>query len=63
LTPSPFLCLTDYVDEGDPNGELLILIHGFPDLWYGWRYQIRHLVKEGYRVIAIDNLGNGETVR
>ncbi|KAK3818877.1 MAG: Alpha/Beta hydrolase protein [Benniella sp.] len=50
-----------YVDEGDPNGELLILIHGFPDLWYGWRYQIRHLVKEGYRVIAIDNLGNGET--
>ncbi|KAG0364983.1 hypothetical protein BGZ54_006965 [Gamsiella multidivaricata] len=41
-----------YVEEGDPNNETLILIHGFPDLWYGWRYQIRHLVKQGYHVIA-----------
>ncbi|KAI7818665.1 Alpha/Beta hydrolase protein [Gamsiella multidivaricata] len=50
-----------YVEEGDPNNETLILIHGFPDLWYGWRYQIRHLVKQGYHVIAVDNLGYGET--
>ncbi|KAF9181390.1 hypothetical protein BGZ51_005457 [Haplosporangium sp. Z 767] len=50
-----------YVEEGDPNGETLVLIHGFPDLWYGWRYQIRHLAKQGYRVIAVDNLGYGET--
>ncbi|KAG0355894.1 Alpha/Beta hydrolase protein [Gamsiella multidivaricata] len=50
-----------YVEEGDPNNETLILVHGFPDLWYGWRYQIRHLVKQGYHVIAVDNLGVGET--
>ncbi|KAI1308016.1 hypothetical protein EDD11_004352 [Mortierella claussenii] len=50
-----------YVEEGNPDGLPLVLVHGFPDLWYGWRYQIRHLAKEGYRVIAIDNLGTGET--
>ncbi|ORZ21873.1 Alpha/Beta hydrolase protein [Lobosporangium transversale] len=50
-----------YVEEGNPDGIPLILLHGFPDLWYGWRYQIRHLAKEGYRVIAVDNLGFGES--
>ncbi|KAF9913687.1 Bifunctional epoxide hydrolase 2, partial [Lobosporangium transversale] len=48
-----------YVEEGDPNGVPLVLLHGFPDMWYGWRYQIRALAKEGYRVIAMDNLGYG----
>ncbi|KAF9903293.1 Bifunctional epoxide hydrolase 2 [Lobosporangium transversale] len=48
-----------YVEEGDPNGTPVILLHGFPDLWYGWRHQIRHLAKHGYRVFAIDNLGSG----
>ncbi|KAF9125594.1 hypothetical protein BGW39_007279, partial [Mortierella sp. 14UC] len=50
-----------YVEEGDPNGQTLVLIHGFPDLWYGWRYQIRYLASQGYHVIAVDNLGSGET--
>ncbi|KAI1317588.1 hypothetical protein EDD11_008158 [Mortierella claussenii] len=50
-----------YVEEGNPNGIPVVLIHGVPDLWYGWRNQIRHLAKEGYRVIAIDNLGVGQT--
>ncbi|KAF9111891.1 Bifunctional epoxide hydrolase 2, partial [Mortierella sp. AM989] len=50
-----------YVEEGNLDGTPIILIHGFPDMWYGWRYQIRHLAKQGYRVIAIDNLGTGET--
>lgn len=53
----------DYVEEGDPNGEPLLLIHGFPDMWYGWRHQIRYLAKHGYRVIAPDCLGYGQTVR
>ncbi|KAK3814611.1 MAG: Alpha/Beta hydrolase protein [Linnemannia gamsii] len=50
-----------YVEEGDPNGQTIVLIHGFPDLWYGWRYQIRHLASQGYHVIAVDDLGSGET--
>ncbi|KAG0335752.1 hypothetical protein BG000_007253 [Podila horticola] len=51
----------DYVEEGDPRGEPLFLIHGFPDLWYGWRHQIKHFAKLGYRVLAVDCLGYGQT--
>ncbi|KAG0003319.1 hypothetical protein BGZ80_003241 [Entomortierella chlamydospora] len=51
-----------YVDEGNKNGTPVVLVHGFPDLWYGWRYQIDFLVALGlYRVIALDLLGYGET--
>ncbi|KAG0287788.1 Bifunctional epoxide hydrolase 2 [Linnemannia gamsii] len=50
-----------YVEEGDPNNQTVVLVHGFPDLWYGWRYQIRHLVSLGFHVIAVDDLGSGET--
>ncbi|KAJ3526003.1 hypothetical protein NM688_g8317 [Phlebia brevispora] len=39
----------------------LVLIHGFPDFWYGWRYQIKPLVDRGYRVIVPDMLGYGGT--
>ncbi|KAK3818878.1 MAG: Alpha/Beta hydrolase protein [Benniella sp.] len=53
-----------YVDEGsrDKDAITVVLIHGFPDLWYGWRYQIQYLASlGGYRVIAPDMLGYGET--
>ncbi|KAJ3152446.1 hypothetical protein HDU86_005627 [Geranomyces michiganensis] len=48
-----------YVDEG--KGDLIFLLHGFPDLWFGWRYQIPYLVQQGYRVIVPDMLGYGRT--
>ncbi|KAF9581397.1 hypothetical protein BGW38_001605 [Lunasporangiospora selenospora] len=50
-----------YVDEGDKNGVPVLLIHGFPDLWYGWRYQIEYLTKLGFRVLVPDMLGYGQT--
>ncbi|KAF9993718.1 hypothetical protein BGZ65_010723, partial [Modicella reniformis] len=50
-----------YVEEGDPKGEPLLLVHGFPDIWYGWRYQIKFLANLGYRVIAVDCVGYGQT--
>ncbi|KAF9093123.1 hypothetical protein BGX23_003636 [Mortierella sp. AD031] len=50
-----------YVEAGDPKGEPLLLVHGFPDLWYGWRYQLKFFAGQGYRVIAIDTIGYGET--
>jgi len=34
-----------------------VLLHGFPDLWYGWRYQIKALSSQGYRVICPSQLG------
>ncbi|KAJ5537197.1 hypothetical protein N7513_010383 [Penicillium frequentans] len=39
----------------------IFLIHGFPDLSMGWRYQIPMLVNMGLRVVAPDCLGYGRT--
>jgi pimeloyl-ACP methyl ester carboxylesterase len=36
-----------YVEEGD--GPLVLLLHGFPELWYGWRRQISALAAAGFR--------------
>ncbi|KOS43077.1 hypothetical protein ACN38_g6059 [Penicillium nordicum] len=39
----------------------VFLIHGFPDISMGWRYQIPMLVDMGLRVVAPDCLGYGRT--
>ncbi|GAA5848681.1 hypothetical protein JCM5353_000248 [Sporobolomyces roseus] len=39
----------------------LLLCHGFPDLWYGWRYQIAAFAARGYRVICPSQIGYGES--
>lgn len=44
-----------YVDYG--SGPLVVLLHGFPEFWYAWRYQIPALAEAGYRVIALDQRG------
>jgi pimeloyl-ACP methyl ester carboxylesterase len=43
--------------EGD--GPLVIMVHGFPELWYSWRHQIGPVARAGYRVVAIDVRGYG----
>ncbi|KAI9009333.1 Alpha/Beta hydrolase protein [Phycomyces nitens] len=50
-----------YVDENSSSKEVLILIHGWPDLWLGWREQIGFLVNLGYRVIVPTLRGFGES--
>ncbi|KAF9645124.1 alpha/beta-hydrolase [Thelephora ganbajun] len=55
-----------YVDEVpheyDPQQDSTILcIHGFPDFWAGWKYQIGPWVRAGYRVVAPDMLGYGQS--
>ncbi|MBA5606935.1 alpha/beta hydrolase [Duganella sp. FT3S] len=45
------------VVEGE--GPLLILLHGFPYLWYEFRHQIPALAAAGYRVVAPDLPGFG----
>ena len=42
---------------GPPGGEPVVLLHGFPEFWYGWRHQIGPLAAAGYRVIALDQRG------
>ena len=43
--------------EGPVDGRLLILLHGFPEFWYGWRKQIPYFAAAGYRVWAPDQRG------
>ncbi|KAK4773170.1 hypothetical protein SAY87_028189 [Trapa incisa] len=43
------------------EGPLVLLIHGFPELWYTWRHQILALASLGYRAIAPDLRGFGES--
>ena len=43
------------------EGPEVLLVHGFPDSHTVWRKQIPALVAAGYRVIAPDTRGCGET--
>jgi pimeloyl-ACP methyl ester carboxylesterase len=45
------------VEAGPEKGPLVILLHGFPEFWYGWRYQIEALADAGFRVLAPDQRG------
>ena len=49
-----------YLDTAGPeHGPLLFLLHGFPEIAYGWRHQILALANLGYRVVAPDQRGYG----
>lgn len=45
------------------EGPLVVLCHGFPGLWYGWRHQMRALAEAGYRAVALDQRGYGRSDR
>lgn len=45
------------VQAGPVDGPLVILLHGFPEYWAGWRKQIPALAAAGYRVWAPDQRG------
>jgi pimeloyl-ACP methyl ester carboxylesterase len=48
-----------YVTQG--NGPLIVFLHGFPEFWYSWRYQMPFLAERGYTVIAPDLRGYNDT--
>ncbi|XP_023768566.2 uncharacterized protein LOC111917139 [Lactuca sativa] len=43
------------------EGPIVLFVHGFPELWYSWRYQIVYLADHGYRAVAPDLRGYGDT--
>src|SRR5207248_261407 len=45
------------VAAGPANGPLVVLLHGFPEFWYGWRQQIAPLAASGLWIIAPDQRG------
>jgi len=42
---------------GPSDGPLVVLLHGFPEFWYGWRNQIAPLAERGFHVVAPDQRG------
>lgn len=48
-----------YVEQG--SGPLVLLCHGWPESWYAWRHQIEALANAGYRVVAPDQRGYGQS--
>ncbi|KAG7236316.1 hypothetical protein INR49_001135 [Caranx melampygus] len=50
---------THYVEMG--SGPPVLLCHGFPESWYSWRHQIPALAAAGFRVLALDMKGYGES--
>ncbi|MBE9044082.1 alpha/beta hydrolase [Pleurocapsales cyanobacterium LEGE 10410] len=47
-----------YVSQG--AGKLMLLLHGFPELWYSWRHQITEFA-QNYHVVAVDLRGYNDS--
>lgn len=50
-----------YLDEGDPNGHPILLLHGEPTWSYLYRHMIPVLTKAGFRCIVPDLIGFGRS--
>lgn len=45
------------VEAGPADGPAVILLHGFPEFWWGWRRQIGPLAAAGFHVVVPDQRG------
>jgi pimeloyl-ACP methyl ester carboxylesterase len=43
------------------TGPVVLLLHGFPESWSAWRFQLPALAAAGYRAVAMDLRGYGES--
>jgi pimeloyl-ACP methyl ester carboxylesterase len=43
------------------EGPLVLLLHGFPQFWWAWRHQLTALAEAGYRAVAVDLRGYGDS--
>ena len=50
-------------EAGDPSGEPVILLHGFPELGHSWRHQLPALAEAGFHAVAPDLRGYGDSDR
>ena len=50
-------------EEAGQGDELVILLHGFPEIAHSWRHQLPALAEAGYRAVAPDLRGYGESTR
>lgn len=49
------------VEAGPREGPLVLLLHGFPELWWTWHAQIAALARAGFHVLAPDLRGFHES--
>jgi pimeloyl-ACP methyl ester carboxylesterase len=42
-------------------GPLIVFCHGFPESWYSWRHQLPAVAAAGFRAVALDMRGYGQT--
>ncbi|HEY0636266.1 MAG TPA: alpha/beta hydrolase [Pseudonocardiaceae bacterium] len=43
------------------TGPLVLLLHGFPEFWWSWRHQLTGLADAGFRAVAVDLRGYGDS--
>src|SRR5437660_6738781 len=48
---------------GPRDGPLVLLLHGFPECWVSWRYQLPALAAAGFHAVAPDLRGYGGSDR
>lgn len=48
-------------EAGEPGDPLVIMLHGFPESWASWRYQLPTLAESGFHAVAPDLRGYGES--
>ncbi|KNA18427.1 hypothetical protein SOVF_070930 [Spinacia oleracea] len=48
-------------EKGEEGAPIVVFLHGFPELWYSWKYHILALSSLGYRAVAPDMRGYGDT--
>ena len=49
------------VAAGPQGGPVVVLLHGFPEFWYGWHRQVEPLAAAGFRVIVPDQRGYNQS--
>ena len=61
------MCITNaqnlrlhYVSNGDRSKPLMLFLHGYPEVWYSWRYQLPVFAKN-YFTVALDMRGYGDS--
>jgi non-heme chloroperoxidase len=54
--------LLHYAEQGDPGGEALLFIHGWPDSWFSFS-RVLPLLPAAYHAYAIDLRGFGDSER
>lgn len=52
-----------HVAEIGKGSTAVVFCHGFPEIWYSWRFQMIAVAEAGYRAVAFDYRGYGLSER